>query len=43
MADAPKAKSVYLIEAVLRACDLLDAFQFEGELVRLRELVPGLE
>src|SRR2546422_1457259 len=39
MGKAPRAKSIYLTEAVLRACDLLEAFQFEGELVRLRELV----
>ncbi len=42
MADDSEAKSgkqAYLIEAVLRACDLLEAFQYEGELVRLRELV----
>jgi ribose transport system substrate-binding protein len=39
VADAPKPRSIYLVDAVLRACDLLEAFQFEGELVRLRELV----
>ena len=39
MAEDSKEKSVYLVDAVLRACDLLEAFQFEGELVRLRELV----
>jgi ribose transport system substrate-binding protein len=39
MADEIKNKSTYLVEAVLRACDLLEAFQTEGELVRLRELV----
>jgi ribose transport system substrate-binding protein len=39
MSDAPKPKPVYLVEAVLRACDLLEAFQFEGEPLRLRELV----
>ena len=39
VSEIPGAKSAYLVEAVLRACDLLEAFQFEGELVRLRELV----
>jgi ribose transport system substrate-binding protein len=39
-ATKPKSeKSAYLVEAVLRACDLLEAFQYEGELIRLRELV----
>src|SRR5262249_42674197 len=27
------------VEAVVRACSLLQAFQFEGELLRLRDLV----
>jgi len=39
VANAPKVKSAYLVEAVLRACDVLEAFQFDGELLRLRELV----
>jgi ribose transport system substrate-binding protein len=39
VAESARARSTYLIESVLRACDLLEAFQFEGELVRLRELV----
>jgi ribose transport system substrate-binding protein len=34
-----QSKDRYLIDAVLRACDLLDAFQFDGELLRLQELV----
>src|SRR5690348_12055616 len=29
----------YLVEAVLRACDLLTAFRYEGEALRLKELV----
>ena len=37
--ESRAAKSGYLVEAVLRACDLLEAFRGEGELVRLRELV----
>src|SRR4051794_21163808 len=31
-------KDRYLVESVLRACDILDAFQFEGELLRLQDL-----
>jgi ribose transport system substrate-binding protein len=37
--DSVDTRSAYLVEAVLRACDLLEAFQSEGELVRLRDLV----
>jgi ribose transport system substrate-binding protein len=29
----------YLIESILRACDVLQAFRFEGEMLRLRDLV----
>ncbi|MCU1330745.1 MAG: periplasmic binding protein/LacI transcriptional regulator [Bryobacterales bacterium] len=29
----------YLIESILRACDVLQAFRFEGETLRLRDLV----
>lgn len=29
----------YLVAALLRACDLLEAFQFDGESLRLRDLV----
>ena len=36
---SPESRSAYLVEAVLRACDLLEAFQSDGELVRLRDLV----
>ena len=36
---ASDAKPGYLVEAVLRACDLLEAFQSDGEIVRLRDLV----
>jgi len=37
--NGTSSKERYLIEAVLRACDILDAFQFDGELLRLQELV----
>jgi ribose transport system substrate-binding protein len=39
LANGNSSKDRYLIEAVLRACDILDAFQFDGELLRLQELV----
>jgi ribose transport system substrate-binding protein len=39
MPDAPRPKTGYLVEAVLRACDLLEAFHVPGEPLRLRELV----
>lgn len=39
MKNGDSSKGRYLIEAVLRACDILDAFQFDGELLRLQELV----
>jgi len=39
MPDGPRNKNGYLVEAVLRACDLLEAFQVPGEPLRLRELV----
>lgn len=32
-------KDRYLVEAVLRACELMDSFQTEGELLRLQDLV----
>jgi ribose transport system substrate-binding protein len=32
-------KDTYLVEAVLRACELLAAFRYEGEVLRLRDLV----
>jgi ribose transport system substrate-binding protein len=35
--ESPKDR--YLVEAVLRACDLMDSFQTEGELLRLQDLV----
>jgi ribose transport system substrate-binding protein len=34
-----RAGNRYLVEAVLRACDLLEAFRTEGELLGLRDLV----
>jgi len=37
--NSQSGKPAYLVEAVLRACDLLEAFQTDGELVRLRDLV----
>src|SRR6266853_1905905 len=39
LANGNQPKGRYTIEAVLRACDVLDAFQFDGELLRLQELV----
>jgi ribose transport system substrate-binding protein len=36
--SAKSPKDRYLVEAVLRACDILDAFQFDGELLRLQDL-----
>ena len=36
MSDGPTNKNGYLVEAVLRACDLLEAFQVAGEPLRLR-------
>src|SRR5882724_10964017 len=33
------SKDRYLVDAVLRACDILDAFQVEDELLRLHDLV----
>lgn len=32
-------ESKYLLESVLRACDVLQAFRFEGEALRLRDIV----
>jgi ribose transport system substrate-binding protein len=37
--NGKQSKDRYHIEAVLRACDILDAFRFDGELLRLQELV----
>ena len=40
--DAPENRTGeprYLLDTVLRACDVLRSFQFEGELLRLRDVV----
>jgi len=37
--DPKSSKDRYLVDAVLRACDILDAFQMEDELLRLHDLV----
>jgi hypothetical protein len=37
--DSHAGNDDYLIEAVIRACDLLAAFRHQGEVLRLRELV----
>lgn len=39
MNSGTSSKERYLVEAVLKACDILDAFQFDGELLRLQDLV----
>lgn len=39
MKNGNQSRDRYHIEAVLRACDILDAFRFDGELLRLQELV----
>jgi ribose transport system substrate-binding protein len=36
---AAAGKQSYLVETVQRACDLLEAFRFDGEQLRLRDLV----
>jgi ribose transport system substrate-binding protein len=36
--DSPGSKDPYLVDAILRACDILKAFRFEGEVLRLREV-----
>ncbi|MEO8026667.1 MAG: substrate-binding domain-containing protein [Bryobacteraceae bacterium] len=38
-ASPDRSKDRYLVDAVLRACDILEAFQVEDELLRLHDLV----
>ncbi len=37
--DDSTSKRRYLVDAVSKACDILDAFQFDGELLRLHDVV----
>lgn len=38
MNETKSERNRYLIDAVMRACDILEAFRFDGELVRLQDL-----
>lgn len=38
MSEEKPERNRYLIDAVMRACDILEAFRFDGELVRLQDL-----